>query len=86
MSETTYGKIQGVVQCPSFSQEINWWDPACLGGSSPAQKGRPTLIPRGKGVVSELKGGRAAGVCGIPAELLKEGGESMTRWLRTVIV
>ena len=37
-------------------------------------------------VVSELRGGRAAGVCGIPAELLKAGGESMTRWLRTVIV
>ena len=35
-------------------------------------------------VVSELRGGRAAGVCGIPAELLKAGGESMIRWLRTV--
>ena len=35
---------------------------------------------------SELKGGRATGVSGIPAELLKAGGESMTRWLRTVIV
>ena len=38
------------------------------------------------GVISELKGGRAARVCGIPAELLKAGGESKTRWLRTVIV
>ena len=37
-------------------------------------------------MVSEFKGEGRPGVCGIPAELLKAGGESMTRWLRTVIV
>ena len=37
-------------------------------------------------MVSTLEGGRAAGVCGVPAKLLKAGGESITRWLRTVIV
>ena len=39
-----------------------------------------------EGVVSEFREGRATGACGIHAELLKAGGESMTWWLHTVIV
>ena len=36
-------------------------------------------------VVGELKGGRAAGICGITGEMLKAGGETMIHWLHAVI-
>ena len=35
--------------------------------------------------VSKLKSGKAAGVCGIPGELLKEGGEGMIQGLHRVL-
>ncbi|XP_069989723.1 uncharacterized protein [Penaeus vannamei] len=35
--------------------------------------------------ISKLKGGKAAGICNIPAELLEAGGEPMSRGLHTVL-
>ena len=35
--------------------------------------------------ISKMKSGKAAGICGIPAELLKAGGEPMARGLHVVL-
>ncbi|XP_069972146.1 uncharacterized protein [Penaeus vannamei] len=38
-----------------------------------------------RGAISKLKSGKAAGICGIPAELLKAGGEPIARALHAVL-
>ena len=40
----------------------------------------PTSCQEVQKVISELKGSQAAGVCGVPDDLLKVGGERKTRW------
>ena len=37
-------------------------------------------------MVFELRGGRAAGVCRIPAELSKVGGDCMALWFRGIML
>ena len=85
VSGTTCGILR-VVKCTSPSLDVVWWGPACRGGSGPTHKERPTLMPGGGERGFWTEGGWAAGVCGVPVELLKTGGESMTRWMCTVIV
>ena len=45
----------------------------------------PPTLTEVREAVSKLKSGKAAGFCGIPAELLKFGGDSMTRGLHAVL-
>ena len=45
----------------------------------------PPTLTEVREAISKLKGGKAAGFCGIPAELLKSGGDSMARGLHTVL-
>ena len=45
----------------------------------------PPSLTSVREVISKLKSGKAAGVCGIPAELLKAGGEPMARGLHAVL-
>ena len=45
----------------------------------------PPTLTEVREAISKLKGGKAAGICGIPAELLKSGGEPMVRGLHAVL-
>ena len=45
----------------------------------------PPSLTEVRGAISKLKSGKAAGICGIPAELLKAGGEPMARGLHAVL-
>ena len=45
----------------------------------------PPSLTEVRVAISKLKGGKAAGFCGIPAELLKFGGDAMARGLHTVL-
>ena len=76
---------------PAYSSHGGWnghdgRDWHAVVASAPPMREDPPSYREVEGVVSELKGGRAAGVCGIPAELLKAGGDSMTWWFRAAIV
>ncbi|XP_069975905.1 uncharacterized protein [Penaeus vannamei] len=45
----------------------------------------PPSLTEIRRAISKLKTGKAAGICGIPAEMLKAGGEPMTRDSRAVL-
>ncbi|XP_069983535.1 uncharacterized protein [Penaeus vannamei] len=45
----------------------------------------PPSLTEVRGAISKLKSGKAAGICGIPAEQLKAGGELMARGLHAVL-
>ena len=45
----------------------------------------PPTLTEVREAISKLKRGKAAGFCGIPAELLKSGGDAMARGLHTVL-
>ena len=44
----------------------------------------PPSLTEVRGAISKLKSGKAAGICGIQAELLKAGGEHMVQRLHAV--
>lgn len=46
----------------------------------------PPTLTKVREVISNLKGGKAVGICGIPAELVNTGGEPMIRGLHAVPV
>ncbi|XP_069996804.1 uncharacterized protein [Penaeus vannamei] len=45
----------------------------------------PAFLTEVMGAISKLKNGTAAGICGIPAELLKAGGDPMVQGLHAVL-
>ncbi len=45
----------------------------------------PPSLAEVRGAVARLRGGKAAGVCNISAEMLKAGGEAMTHGLHAVL-
>ena len=50
----------------------------------PIRKATPS-IAEVRMAVAKLKGGKAAGVCGIAGELLKSGGDAMIKGLHAVL-
>ena len=66
------------------SHELPADDIAPLVPDPPVSIDEPTLAEIRK-ALGQLKDGRAPGVCGVYAEMLKAGGEATLRWLHTLI-
>ncbi|XP_069976237.1 uncharacterized protein, partial [Penaeus vannamei] len=75
--EQLYQVDPPIVNLDVISVEILLLDP-------PISEDPPSLTEV-MGAISKLRSGKAAGICGIPAELLKAGGEPMARGLHTVL-
>ena len=76
--EQLYQVDPPTVNLDAGSAEIPLPDP-------PFSEDAPLPLTEVRGVISKLKSGKAAGICGIPAELLKAGGEPMARPLHAVL-
>ena len=69
------------VNPPSGQLQITWLQ--VVDADLPINEAAPS-IDEVKEAVSKLRGGKAAGICNISAELLKAGGEAMIRGLHAV--
>ena len=78
--------FEGLYNVPPPAERLAEGGPRTMVAPDPPIREDPPSYQEVKRVVSELREGRAAGVCGVPAELLKAGGDCMTRWLRAIIV
>ena len=74
----------GVYRLDPPSCELSTEGVGILGADPPVSSDPPTLEEVRKGL-GQLKDGKAPGVCGVYAEMLKAGGDAAILWLHTLI-
>ena len=78
------GYFEGLYRADPPDRELATEGVAVLGAEPPINCDPPTIEETRK-AVGRLKDGKAPGVCGIHAELLKAGGEATLLWLHTLM-